>query len=166
MPFPLRPASGRIVASLTATLFAALSITQAALADEGRKADFVPSLAAYKQECGACHVVYPPGMLPAASWQRIMNSLQRHYGADASLDATTVRQIATWLNANAGTGKRSRAEPQQDRITRSSWFVQEHRKVPDSIWKLAAVKSTSNCTACHRKADQGDFNEHDVRIPR
>jgi hypothetical protein len=28
-------------------------------------------------------------MLPAASWQRLMGNLPRHFGTDASLDAAT-----------------------------------------------------------------------------
>jgi mono/diheme cytochrome c family protein len=28
------------------------------------------------------------------------------------------------------------------------------------------VKSAANCIACHTQADQGNFDEHTVRIPR
>jgi hypothetical protein len=125
-----------------------------------------PSLPDYRQECGACHVAYPPGLLPAASWQRITANLSRHFGSDASLDAATTKTIAAWLAANAGTYRRVREEPPQDRITRSAWFVRKHDEVPASAWRLAAVKSPSNCTACHQQANQGDFDEDRVRIPR
>ena len=39
-----------------------------------------PRLAAYTQECAACHLAYPPGLLPAASWQRLMGGLGKHFG--------------------------------------------------------------------------------------
>ena len=26
----------------------------------------------YVEECGSCHMAYPPGLLPALSWQKIM----------------------------------------------------------------------------------------------
>lgn len=120
----------------------------------------------YRQECASCHIAYPPGLLPAASWQRLVNDLPHHFGTDASLDPATVQELAGWLAANAGASRRAREEPQQDRITRSAWFVREHRKVPADTWKLPAVKSASNCMACHAQADQGDFDEHRVRIPR
>lgn len=139
-------------------------MSHAALADDD--APRVPLLASYKQECAACHVAYPPGMLPAASWQRLMKGLPDHFGTDASLDAASVQQISAWLVANAATGKRAREAPPQDRITRSAWFVREHDEVPAAAWKRAAVKSAANCSACHTKADQGDFNERTVRIPR
>ena len=126
----------------------------------------VPLLPKYRQECSACHVAYPPGMLPAASWQRVMGNLQNHYGTDASLDAATIQELSGWLKAHAGTYKRVSAPPPDDRITRSAWFIREHDEVPAATWKLPAVKSAANCAACHTQADQGDFRERNIRIPR
>ena len=123
-------------------------------------------LPVYKQECAACHMAYPPGMLPASSWSRMMNGLDQHYGTDASLDATMVRQIGTWLEAHAGTYKRVREAPPQDRITQSYWFERKHREVEPAVWKRAAVGSPANCMACHTRADQGDFDDDRVRIPK
>jgi Dihaem cytochrome c len=121
---------------------------------------------AYVQECGACHVAYPPGLLPAASWQRLMQNLPKHFGTDASLDAATTAQLASWLAAHAATGPRARIAPPEDRITRSGGFVREHREVPPDAWTRASIKSASNCSACHARAGEGDFDEHRVRIPR
>ncbi|MGE5649720.1 MAG: diheme cytochrome c [Bacillota bacterium] len=147
-------------------LFAAsMGAAGAALAD-GHHGTRVPLLHAYQQECSSCHVAYPPGMLPAASWQRLMHNLPRHFGTDASLDAATVQQLSAWLTANAGSERRVSEAPPQDRITRSAWFVRKHDEVPAAVWKRAAVKSPSNCAACHTRADQGDFDEDYVRIPR
>ena len=42
--------------------------------------------AVYTQECGSCHLAFPSNLLPKASWQRVMNGLDKHYGSDASLD--------------------------------------------------------------------------------
>lgn len=128
----------------------------------------VATLPKYQQECAACHMAYPPGLLPAASWQRLMGTLNKHYGTDASLDAASVREISTWLKANAGTYKRVSEEPPQDRITNSAWFLRKHRagEVPPDVWKRASVGSPSNCTACHTKAAQGSFSERDIKIPR
>lgn len=141
------------------------ALSSAALADDHARAR-VPLLPAYQQECGSCHTPFPPGMLPAASWQRVMKNLGQHYGSDASVDPATEKQIAGWLTANAGTYKRVREEPPQDRITKSAWFLRKHDEVPASAWSRAAIKSPANCGACHPKASEGVFNEHDVRIPR
>ena len=57
-----------------------------------------------------------------------MNNLELHFGSDASIDSTTVKEITTWLTAYAGTFKRVRAEPKDDRLTESVCFVRKHRK--------------------------------------
>lgn len=145
-------------------LVALLLAAPLARADGGGQ--MVPLLPQYKQECASCHMAYPPGALPAASWQRLMQNLPQHYGTDASLDPATVKAISTWLTAHAGTWKRVGGPPPQDRITRSEWFIRKHREVTAATWRLPAVKSPANCTACHTGADKGDFDEDNVRIPR
>lgn len=126
----------------------------------------VPMLPAYQQECAACHMAYPPGMLPAASWQSIMTGLPKHYGSDASLDAASVKKLSTWLTTNAAPNRSMSSRPPQDRITQSAWFVRQHDEISASVWKRPAIKSAANCVACHAGSEQGDFNEHRVRIPR
>lgn len=120
----------------------------------------------YRQECAACHLAYPPGLLPAQAWQRIMGSLSDHYGTDASLEPAQVQQIAQWLQGQAGTYKKVRSSPPQDRITRSDWFVREHRKVSDEVWRLASVQSPAHCAACHTQAEQGRFSERELQKPQ
>jgi len=83
----------------------------------------------YQQECAACHLAYPPALLPRQSWIRLMNNLEHHFGSDASIDIEAVKEVSVWLNDNAGTYKRVRAQPKDDRITESDWFVRKHRKL-------------------------------------
>lgn len=120
---------------------------------------------AYTQECGSCHAAFPPGLLPPASWTRVMAGLDRHYGTDASMDATLATQIGTWLQAHAGTSRKVSSTPPDDRITRSAWFERKHRRVEPATWRLPSVKSAANCAACHGGADEGDFEEHRLRTP-
>ena len=141
-----------------------LSALGAAHADGGRMMPRdVPK--AYIAECAACHTAYAPGLLPARSWQRIMSGLDKHYGTDASLDDATVKQLSTWLQANAGTYKRVVEEPPQDRLTRSAWFERKHHDIPASVWKHASIKRAANCAACHTGADRGDFDDDNIRMP-
>lgn len=125
-----------------------------------------PQLPLYRQECAACHIAYPPALLPAPSWQRLMQGLPSHFGTDASLDPATVREISAWLLPRAAPARSANAAPPQDRITRSAWFVHEHDEVPPALWRHAAVRSPANCIACHPGAEQGDFDEHQLRLPR
>ncbi|MFT3856464.1 MAG: diheme cytochrome c [Aquabacterium sp.] len=157
----IQPAS-TLMALLTGALLVPAGLARAD--DHGRR---MPSNIppAYVQECAACHTAYPPGLLPANSWQRIMTTLDKHYGSDASLDEATVRQLSTWLQANAGTYRRVTQAPPQDRITRSDWFLHKHREIEPAVWRLPSVKTPANCAACHTRADRGDFDEDTLRFP-
>jgi hypothetical protein len=128
----------------------------------GMPADAPP---AYVRDCGDCHVAYPPGLLPAASWARLMADLGDHYGSDASLEPPIAREIARWLQAHAGTYRRVSAAPPQDRITRSAWFERKHRGIDPAVWTLPSVVGPSNCAACHADAARGAYDDDDLRVP-
>jgi hypothetical protein len=120
---------------------------------------------AYAQECGACHTAYPPGLLPAASWTRIMGSLEKHFGTNAALDDKAAAELSRYLQSNAGTYKRAAATPDA-RITSAHWFQRKHRKVAPATWKLASLGTPANCAACHSGAAQGDFSERNLTVPK
>ena len=160
---PRTAATRAVVATLLSTLCCAV-LPASALADSGRAMP-QPVPAAYTQECAACHLAYPPGLLPARSWQRMMGGLAQHYGSDASLDAATRQPIDAWLQANAGTYKRVAEEPPQDRITRSAWFTRKHREIDPAVWRLASVRSAAQCAACHTDAERGRFDDDALRVP-
>jgi len=120
----------------------------------------------WKAECGSCHLAYPPQLLPAQAWRRMMSQLDRHFGADASLDAADRAHIAAYLERNSASGRRVRASPESLRITEGAWFLHEHDEVAPATWKHPAVKSAANCAACHTRAEEGDFGERNIRIPR
>jgi len=120
--------------------------------------------AKWQAECSACHVAYPPRLLPAESWRAVMSVLDKHFGSDASLDAPAAREIGAFLNKNAG-GSRHESSGKL-RITETRWFRHEHDEVSDRVWKSTKVKSPANCTACHMQAERGNYSEHNIRIPR
>lgn len=163
---PTNPTAARRRLRLGARLAAfALGLASAAAAHaDGRVPMPREPLPAYAQECAACHMAYPPALLGAASWRRLMDGLDRHFGTDASLDAATARRLDAWLQANAGTGRRA-GTPPQDRITRSAWFEREHRKLGAAVWTLPSVRSPAHCTACHTDAERGDFDDDALRMP-
>ena len=91
-PVEYAQAAIKNIALSAATLCVLTLAGGAAMADSGGAR--VPLLPKYAQECSACHVAYPAGFLPAASWQRVMAGLGKHYGTDASLDEASVREIS------------------------------------------------------------------------
>jgi nitrate/TMAO reductase-like tetraheme cytochrome c subunit len=122
---------------------------------------------ALQQECSACHVVYPPQLLSAASWRAVMGGLDKHFGTDASLDSTTQAEILRYLQANAGRHDSSKSGKPLLRITQTRWFLHEHsEELPRDIWKNPAVKSPANCVACHTAAEKGDYSERTLHVPK
>lgn len=136
-------------------------------AGEGMR--FNASNPTWQAECSACHIAYPPGLLPASSWREMMNTLGDHFGSDASLDEATIAEILPFLEQNAASERRAESTPDGKpvlRITETRWFKREHDEVAPAVWKRPAVKSASNCMACHTAADKGDFSESNIHIPR
>ena len=122
--------------------------------------------AAYKQECGSCHVPYPPALLAAPSWRAVMAGLDKHFGADASLEPAARAQILAFLVKNAGRRDTSAGGEPLLRISGSAWFAREHRKeIAAGTAKRADVKSMANCGACHTGADNGDYGKSGRQVP-
>ena len=140
--------------------------------------DVMPRLAHknWQQECASCHIAYSPALLPRASWKELMTKLDQHFGENASLDPATQADILRFLELNAadaGTsqlGQRVMRDMDRKaaplRVTETRWFVRKHDEVPRSAWTRKSVGSAANCAACHRKAEQGVFDDHSVRIPK
>ena len=64
-------------------VFLLMLVTNLAHADGGRLS--APNNAKWKEECGSCHVAYPPQLLTAQNWQRLMGSLDKHFGSNAEI---------------------------------------------------------------------------------
>ena len=130
----------------------------------------------YKDECGSCHMAYPPGLLPAESWGEIMSSLDDHFGDNAELDTSPHKEITDFLVANSADKsdyRRSRRFASSNgsgeiitRITETPYFKHEHDEIPlRLVTGNKDVNSFSQCNACHGKADLGLFREGDISIP-
>lgn len=138
----------------------------------GARADKMPIPAdappAFKAECAGCHLAFPPALLAAADWKRVMAALDNHYGDNASLDDKTRLLIEDFLARNAGSARKvsagaTAARPgEPPRLTETAWFKRKHHEVPAAEWRHARVKSPSNCGACHTRADAGSFREREI----
>ncbi len=134
--------------------------------NRGRPLQPAQTNAKFQQECSACHIAYAPGLLPAESWRKVMAGLDKHFGTDASLDSQDNKEITAFLMGNAS--NRWSASTSPLRISESAWFKRKHdsHEIDPAAWKNPKVKSPANCGACHPRAEHGDFNEHDIRIPK
>lgn len=157
------------VAAAAAIIAASLISTEVLGSDDQRRTGNLHPL--YISECGSCHVAFPPKLLAGDSWRAVMAGLDKHFGSDASLDAATVREIETFLTANAGSRKTLGADGKPLlRITETTWFQKEHREghggLRAGVFHSDAVKTAANCSACHRNAADGDYSERSIRIPQ
>ncbi|MBZ0104787.1 MAG: diheme cytochrome c [Sulfuricella denitrificans] len=153
-----------------------LLLSGAAWADGNTSLAPATSNLKWKNECSACHMAYPPALLPERSWRKMMAGLESHFGQDASLDALTAKEITAFLvNNSAERAGNKRAKkvlgalgPDEAplRISETAWFVREHEEVSPQVWKRPKIGSPANCNACHQGAEQGNYSEHQIRIPR
>ncbi|MDH4274859.1 MAG: diheme cytochrome c, partial [Gammaproteobacteria bacterium] len=132
--------------------------------------------AQYNKECGACHFAYPPGLLPARSWDKLFSSLNKHFGENAELDDSVTQTLKTYATQNAAdksnysrSVKIMRALRDGEtpmRITELAYIRAKHHEIPTRmVAGNPKVGSLSKCEACHQHAAAGSFSEHDVKIP-
>ncbi len=132
----------------------------------------------YAKECGECHFAYQPGLLPAKSWEKLLDAkaLKNHFGENAELDEATLQEIQAYAAENAAETswyKRSRKiavatekGPAPLRITELRYISRVHHEIPEKMIKgNKDVKSLSQCNACHTQAAKGVFDSDTVSIP-
>ena len=135
--------------------------------------------AKYAESCGECHFAYQPGLLPARSWQKLLDpkQLEDHFGENAELpemDRVAVLQFLTKYSADSTIRyKRSikiRRSLDDDavplRITEVPYIKKKHDEIPRKmIQDNRQVRSLSYCNKCHTEAAKGVFDDDTVDIP-
>ena len=120
--------------------------------------------------CGGCHIAYPPMLLAAADWRRVMASLDQHFGIELSLEAASRRRIEEWLLRHAGAPRSfSAGAPQQadepPRLSSTAWFVRKHHETSAQLWRDERIGGAANCPACHSRAAAGSYREREIVLP-
>lgn len=169
-----------IAAARVLLMVGALSLILSAPSAVGDEDDVSPGVMPttnkqYVAECGACHFAYPPGLLPARSWEKLLSNLGNHFGESADLDAKTIAVLRDYLTKNAADRASSRISRHLARsvvhttplrITDTPFFKHEHREIsPHWVKDNPKVQSFSRCQACHTRAADGSFSEGEINIP-
>jgi len=123
----------------------------------------------YIAECGACHLAYPPQLLPGKTWKAMMGGLENHFGESAELDAETGEEILLYLDANSlGVAPPSRMSkmmrniPDEPplRITEFPAFLDAHEVIKEQLSLQTFKKGfLSPCADCHRLANSAIFDK-------
>ena len=133
--------------------------------------------ARYLKECGACHIAYSPGLLPARSWRFVLGSLDKHFGESLKLAPDAADAILRYLTENAMdnspyAGSKTLLEKLTDgvtphRIMLIPFVAYRHAVVREAIAKngKVQVKRLANCSDCHTKAAGGSFALTEMFIP-
>lgn len=132
----------------------------------------------YRESCGECHFAYQPGLLPSGSWQRLLSAdqLQDHFGENAELNDADRKKVLDFLTQYAAdksdfrisikiANSVSSSNPPL-RITKTRYIERKHHELSDrEVKNNKDVRFLGNCTACHRKAKEGTYEEDTVSIP-
>ena len=127
----------------------------------------------YAQECGSCHMAYPPSLAPSPRWIAIMDGLPNHFGEDATLEPGLMSRIRAYLTMNAAEKWDTRAAHELQgsnpldplRLTATPFWIRMHQGIPESVFKSRAVGAKGACEKCHSDASTGRFDPQDIHIP-
>ena len=140
----------------------AMSLAVAVLAGTAQSAVYFHSVKepVVVKECGGCHMGYPPALLPARSWAKMIGELGHHFGDDASLPEAARAKILDFYIRNAGDAGHSgytdagfmrgvQAGVTPERITDMPFWHSIHDRYPLAAFTRPQVKRIGNCIACH-----------------
>lgn len=129
----------------------------------------------WQESCGECHLAYHPSLLPARSWQRLLDRQADHFGEDLFLEPKTVAALRQYVETNSAeqvqrevswrTLHSLAGDASPLRITDTPYWQQVHRDIDAAVWKRPSVNGKFNCTACHQDARQGGFMNGAMRLP-
>lgn len=143
-----------LVTALSLLLFAGAATTASA-GDH----NYGPYPAYYSEECGSCHVPYPPQRMTQKGWETQVKGLNHHFGTDASIDLPASQKILSYLVSHSGEKEKLAPTEPTARITKTRWFEKEHGTLPPK------GKGFSDCTQCHSQAVPGDYSERSLKTP-
>jgi cytochrome b len=139
--------------------------------------DYASQNASYAQKCSKCHKNYPPFMLPMASWMKVMDGLDNHFGeeiTDRNISKSEQQSIRDYLiTHSAETSSRKLAfrtldslgEMRPVSMTKVPYWRDAHEHIDRSVFKKDAIKNASNCFACHEGFEYGILDNTRIDIP-
>ncbi len=129
---------------------------------------------AWEGECGSCHLAFPPSLLPARSWERMLDEQDRHFGEDLFLDETTLAPLRAFARSSAAEAGQTEhavriadslgADEAPQRITELRWWAERHADVPAADFTAVGESAELRCAACHPDADRARFDAAEAGV--
>ncbi len=127
----------------------------------------------FAEQCGSCHLAFPPSLAPAATWNAILDRMNAHFGRDTGLPPPMIAQLRVYLDANAAehwdtlpSWRLRTPDPGGSlRITATPGWRRIHRGIPASVFAAPPIFNRSACEACHADAATGLFAPQDIAVP-
>jgi hypothetical protein len=130
---------------------------------------------AYKEICGGCHFAYQPGLLPSVSWTKLLGSLDDHFGQTLDIDPETLATLTEYLRVNGADKSSSKRAAKimrsigggvPTRITDVPYIRENHHEISSDVLSRKSIGSLSNCSACHKTAENDVYDDDFVDIPK
>ncbi len=163
-----------IVSSVVLVIYLLMTPSNVLIADANVAVDYKKEHPRFYNECISCHTLYPPYLLPKASWEKMMGNLEEHFGEDASLDEQDTSSIREYLAKNSAESStkesafyilKSMDSNETIAITKTPYWKRRHSEIDKSVFESKEVVAASNCKACHGNIEQGLLNDKDIKIP-
>ncbi len=146
------------------------------IASANQKQDYSLVHQDFADECGSCHITYPPYLLPQRSWRLMMSDLENHFGDDASIDKKTNLSILAFLDKYSAENstheaalkilKSLKENNSTIAITKTPYWQKRHKHIDKNIFLTKDVKSKANCSACHKDIEYGLIESERIKVPK
>jgi cytochrome b len=129
---------------------------------------------AWSDECGGCHLAYPPVLAPARVWSAMLAPDVDHFGEALDLSAARRSALEKYAAAGAAGHGETWLALQLDgadwkapyRITDTAFWKERHPEQYFTMWKTRGkAAGKHDCGACHRDAVSGNFAPRAIDLP-
>ena len=102
-------------------------------------------------------------------------NLDDHFGESIELDDDSRKTISDYLKSNSAEYSsakravkimRSLGNQVPLRITDIPYIREKHHEISPNVFKRESIGSLSNCSACHTTAENGIYEDDNVKIPK
>jgi cytochrome b len=145
----------------------------AALRSQAASSANASMAAAWRGECGSCHLAYPPELLPRRSWLRMLETQQSHFGEDLGLSTKTRDALSAIVRAEGArphwAGSMIQASVVEgdapQRISETRFWRERHGHLDPRRFSVAPVSGRHDCEACHADAASAIFSPRMIHLP-